>query len=133
MRIELEPKKLEALRRAVSRNPQVVLQEVKRFLTRGIAVYNRGILREPWRIGGSGGGAPVDTGHLRDTHTKVIETWEARILPNLSAAPYVEWVHEGTHKMEARPYLDYVKQSKDSEIQVEEKGLLDRIIGDLIK
>ena len=57
-------KGLKEFEEAIRRNPKVALSEGRNFLVRGIAVYNKLILRNPWRVGGSGGGAPVDTGNL---------------------------------------------------------------------
>jgi len=119
---------LEEFKKALQRNPQRVASEVKAFLTRAIAAYNRGIIRSPWRVGGSGGGVPVLTGNLRDTHRNEISAWQARIYPT---APYAQFVHEGTSRMRARPWLDYVQQQKDSEVQNLEKQMLENIVSDL--
>ncbi len=119
---------LEELQRAVKRNPQLVVSEVGKFLVRGIAVYNRKIIREPWRVGSNGGGAPTGTGNLRDTHQKSIQKWEASIT---ATAPYAQFVHDGTYKMKARPWLDYAKQTSENEIQKLEEELLTNIVKDL--
>lgn len=117
---------LDALKRAVARNPAKVRTETGKFITKGMAAYNRGIIRNPWRVGQSGGGAPVDTGNLRDTHSRSVSTWEGRITPN---APYAEAVHDrGRHP---RPWLDFVKNQKDNEIRQLEQDLLANITNDL--
>lgn len=115
---------LAGLRAAIRRNPQKVLDEVNKFLVRGLSKYTKGIQSEPWRVGGSGGGAPVNTGNLRDTHAKIINRWDARVGPS---APYAGYVHRN------RPWLDYVKRTKDQEIQQLEKELLENITNDLAK
>jgi hypothetical protein len=109
---------------ALSRNPAVVEKEVSSFLVRSIALYNQGIIRDPWRIGMSGGGSPVKTGNLRDTHKRQIEKWEARIYPT---AKYAEIVHE------SRPWLDFVKNDKDKEVEKLQSDMLNNIIKDLSK
>jgi hypothetical protein len=119
---------LEEFKMALQRNPQRVATEVKRFLTLSIAAYNRGIIRNPWRKGMSGGGVPVLTGNLRDTHRTEIQAWQARIYPT---APYAMAVHEGTGRMRKRPWLDYVKQQQDSEVHGYETQMLANIVGDL--
>lgn len=132
---EISFKGMAELRRAVQRNPQAVITEVAKFLQRGIAVYNRIIIRNPWRIGQSGGGAPKDTGNLRDTHVREINPWQARIYPT---APYAAYVHgiEGftrRRKYQLRPWLDYAKETGDREIQALEGQMLQGIIGDLAR
>lgn len=126
---------LEDLRRAVNRSPQTVLTEVAKFLQRGIAVYNRIIIRNPWRKGMSGGGAPVATGNLRDTHVREINTWNARIYPT---APYAAYVHgiEGfkrTRSYQLRPWLDHAKEQGAQEIERLEGVMLSAIVGDLAR
>ncbi len=127
---QFNPADLAGLKSAIKRNPERVKGEIRNFLVKGIAIYNRGIIRNPWMLGVSGGGAPVDTGYMRDTHRKEIGLIEAKIMPTVSYAPYV---HQGTKRMKARPWLDYVKESKDREIREEEKILLENIVKDLAK
>lgn len=124
MEFSINESDLRGLQNAVRRNPSMVLSETKRFLTQGLAAYNRGIIRNPWRVGMAGGGSPVDTGNMRDTHRKIISTWEARISPTTD---YSEAVHRG------RPWLDFVKQEKESEINNFQIQLLERITNDLTK
>ncbi|MEQ9135757.1 MAG: hypothetical protein RLO51_11150 [Thalassobaculum sp.] len=134
-KFELTVRGLEELRRAVLRNPQTVLTEVGKFLVRGIAVYNRIIIRNPWRRGMSGGGAPKDTGNLRDTHVREIQPWSGRIYPTAPYAPYVHGI-EGFRRRrtyQLRPWLDHAKQTGDREIQQLQGQLLDGIIGDLAR
>ena len=50
---------MKELKDAIKRNPAKVKEEARRFLTRGLAAYRRGIINDPWRVGGRGGGAPV--------------------------------------------------------------------------
>ena len=56
---------LDEFRQALVRNPKVVLSESKKFLQRAIAKYKAGIIRNPWKVGMSGGGSPVLTGNMR--------------------------------------------------------------------
>ena len=132
---DLSVEGLAELRRAVLRNPQAVITEVGKFLQRGIAVYNRIILRNPWRRGMSGGGAPVDTGNLRDTHVREIGPWSARIYPTAPYAAYVHGIDGFTRRRsyQLRPWLDHAKETGDREIRALEGRLLEGIIGDLAK
>jgi hypothetical protein len=118
---------------AVARNPKKVLDEARFFLTRGLAVYKAGIIRAPWRIGNRGGGAPVRSGNLRDTHLTQIRGLEGTIGPNLEAAPYGKFVHQGTRLMQGRPWLEYVKSTKQGEIESLYRGMLKEIVSDLAK
>ena len=135
---------LDQLREAVKRSPQRVLNETRSFISRGLAVYKRGIINSPWRMGGNGGGVPVSddprynrkyqkqrSGNLRDSHMTEIDGLEGRIGPNLSAAPYAVYVHEGTGRMKARPWLDYVKKTSMGDIETLYRRMLENIISDL--
>ena len=117
---------------ALARNPRVVKRQVSDFLVKGIREYNKGIIRSPWRVGGSGGGgSPVarkDGGMLRDTHKREIGDMEAKIYPT---RPYAIFVHDGTKKMETRPWLDHVKDKSSLEIKKLQNRMMDNIIKDL--
>ena len=121
---------LDELKRAIARNPEFVVQRTREFLVRGIAAYKRVIIRNPWIAGsGSGGGAPVNTGNLRDTHVTRFENFEAAVGPSKEATPYAAFVHgiEGyprKRNYQLRPWLTYAKQTADGEIQQLEKELL---------
>lgn len=122
--VEFDPKDVKALERAIKRSPQTVLREVGVFLARAIATYNRGIIRSPWRLGMAGGGAPVDTGNLRDTHKKTVSPMSAEIYPT---AGYAEKVHAG------RPWLDHVFNSNQNDIRKLEEQLIEKVTQDLAK
>jgi len=128
MGFEFDTEGLEELRQAVARNPQKVLDEVSKFLTRGGAVYKSTILNNPWRLGMAGGGAPRASGNLAGTHVTDQSTWEWRIKPT---AGYAIFVHEGTRKMSSRPWLDYAQEQNRGEIEKLETELLDNLINDL--
>ena len=118
-------------RKAIEKNPQFIANEVKKFITRALARYRSGIINTPWRMSGSGGGSPVamlNGGNLRDTHRSEVGNFEGRIYPT---ARYSEFVHEGTGKMKARPWLDFVKKDKDKEVKDLEKELLTNIVHNL--
>ena len=137
---------LRELKAAMARNPQHVLDEARLFLTRGLAAYKQGIIRAPWRIGGGGGGSPVSndpryprkyqrqrSGNLRDSHVTTISSLEGMIGPNQSTAPYARFVHHGTRRMQGRPWLEYIKQSKDSTITSLYRQMLKNVVTDLSK
>lgn len=124
MEIAFDEKQYRALQSAIQRNPRVVVSAVGRFLIKGIAVLKRGIIRSPWHIGMTGGGAPVRTGNLRDTHAREASPMSARIFPTAS---YAESVHVG------RPWLDHVAKTSNEEIKRLENELLEAIVKDLAK
>ena len=116
---------LEAFRRAIARNPAVVIKESKDFLVRAMALYKKEIRSRPWQAGAkSGGGVPIDTGNLRDTHRTEISKLSAKLYPT---ANYAKYVHEGTSRVDARPWLDHAKNAQARNVQELEGRLLDRI------
>ena len=144
-----QPARIEGMKEfqaAIRRNPKVVLKESKKFLVRGIAEYNKGIIRKPWRIDGSGGGAPVSndprykrayqrqrSGNLRDSHQVKIQALKALIGPTQAQAPYAAFVHGGTSKLQARPWLDFVRDKKQREIQKLYRILITTVTKDLAR
>jgi hypothetical protein len=127
---------LKELQRAVNRNPKKVLNETDKFLTKGMAAYKRGIIRSPWRIGASGGGAPKKTGNLRDTHhTDTISKLKRSIGPTAKYAKYVHGIPGIARKRsyQLRPWLDHTKKTKAGEIQKLYGLLLKNITSDLAK
>lgn len=124
---------LKELKAAVARNPQKVVDEAGKFIVRGLKVYRGYIIGNPWRKGTSGGGAPVDTGNLRDTHQTQITTWEGRIYPT---APYAAYVHgiDGfprKRSYQLRPWLDYAKDKGDAQVDELQDTMLNNIVNDL--
>ncbi len=126
------------LQLAIKRNPQKVIDETRTFLTRGLAIYKKGIITNPWRMDGNGGGAPVaarNGGNLRDTHQTDITGFVGRIYPTASYASYVHGI-EGmprTRSYKLRPWLDHVKKDKQSKIETLYRQLLMNISKDLAR
>lgn len=138
MKWEMTIQGLEELKRAIARNPEYVVKRTREFLVRGIAAYKQVIIRNPWSVGASGGGVPVRTGHLRDTHVSSIGNLEARIGPDQQAAPYAAAVHgiEGYPRKRSyklRPWLDYTKITASDEIERLQGELLTDIRDQLAK
>ena len=128
--MQIEIRGLDEFKRAIERNPSVVQKQINSFLVKGMAVYNRLIIRNPWRVGMSGGGAPVRTGNLRDTHQRTVERFQARIVPTAS---YADKIHDGTGKMKARPWLDYAEKEGEKDIERLADTMTENIIKDLAK
>jgi hypothetical protein len=121
------------LEAAIRRNPAKIREEVGKLLVRGIAEYKKVMFRSPWKVGGYGGGVPVDTTAMRQQHQTRFERFRASIGPNLRATPYALFVHEGTHKMQGRPWLDYAKKKADRNIRKLSQDFLDNVVKDLAR
>lgn len=128
--VEVYIKGLKELEAAVKRFPGEARTELSRFFQRGLAVYRSGVKNNPWKVGGRGGGSPVRTGGMRDSHTEKIEPFRAYIRPTTN---YAMFVHEGTYKMKARPWLDWVKRDKQKEINQLSVNMLDNLVKMLAK
>lgn len=130
MKYELDTKGLE---QAIARNPAKIKQEVGVFLVRARAMYMGTILQSPWRVGGRGGGAPVDTGDLKSAHRDQISPWQWKVEVKDQNVPYAPFVHDGTRNMSARPWLDYAIDTNSSKLEQMQVQLLDTITDDLAK
>lgn len=134
MEIRIVEKDRVALQRAFSRNPERMKTEGLRLMNRIKTGLERQIIRNPWRIGGSGGGVPVATKSLRTEHNYDVEPTQVKISVDDAKARAYGWaVHEGTPKMEARPWLDYAKEREEKNISNMADDFLNRIVGYLAK
>jgi hypothetical protein len=115
---------LDELKEAIARNPEIVKREIGNFLKRGMEVYTRIMLNKPWRVGETGGGVPVATGNLRDTHQLTYLPYEAYIQPT---APYAGPIHS------KRPWLDYAFNQGQQKVEELENNLMEKIAEDLAK
>jgi hypothetical protein len=121
---ELTTKGFKEFKKALERNPTKISRASGVLIQRAIAKYREGIQNNPWRIGMSGGGAPVLTGFLKDTHESKVSPFEGSIFPT---AKYGKYLHP------KRPWLDYVFKQKMPEIKQLEDDFLKEIITDLAK
>ena len=126
--------------RAIKRNPRVVLSELKKFFVRAKAEYTKTVIRNPWQVGGSGGGSPVDTHALRDSHQAKITPFEMTFGPNTDVVRYAKYVH-GRRKGEinartgvkSRPWLTYAFDKNKRAIEKLSGDMLGKIVKDLAK
>lgn len=127
--LRFEKSSLESFERALRKAPEIVEFNGKRFLTLAKAELLQTIMNDPWEIGDKGGGVPVDSGHLRDTHRSVIHNMQLTILPlpNTSEPNYADWVHGGTRKLEERPWLDYAMKANRDRINKHSESMLEDI------
>jgi len=119
---------------ALVKSPEVVKVELQKYFIRALELLKRGVKNNPWRVGGSGGGAPVDTRHLIDDgHLTVIEKFRAFLEVDTNEVKYAVFVHEGTQRMEARPWLDFVTEDQRKGIEELQDDLLKNIVNALAK
>ena len=115
--------------RAFKAAPREVADEGKIFLTRGLSEYKRVSLQtKPWKVGQSGGGIPVATGNLREQHRTVISGLEGKFGVGQSRVKYAGYVHDGTGRMEARPWLEYARIKADGAVKKHYKVFMDNIL-----
>lgn len=140
MKVRWNENTLRTLQNAIRRNPDVIRSESLAFMTRAKAVLMTTINRNPWRVGGRGGGAPVDSRRLLQSHQDRISPFELRIFPEPRATKikspwntYAELVHDGTSRMKRRPWLDYAVKSNDMQIRQLQGRLLEHVTKDLAK
>jgi hypothetical protein len=126
------------LKKAIQRNPQKTKDEVNIFLVRTQSVIKQGIVQEPWRVGATSGGVPVKTGNLKKAHEYTIEPFRFVVAVNKRKTQVGKWnyaslVHDGTSKMEARPWLTNIEKTKRPQIDRLAKDMLEKITTDLGK
>lgn len=134
--MKFEIKGIEDFKKAIESNPEVVVYELKNFFQRAISVYQDIVWKNPWRMGGSGGGSPValvEGGTLRNSHKPDFKDWSARLYQDDDIAPYGKYVHgiEGFPRKrtyQLRPWLDYAFKKGDEGVREKEKILLTNIV-----
>lgn len=115
--------------RAFSTAPQEVAKEGKIFLQRGLSEYKRvAVQNSPWRVGQSGGGVPISTGNLKEQHRTVINGLEGRFGVGDSMVKYAGYVHDGTRRMKARPWLEFARTKANSAVEKHYKVFMDNIL-----
>jgi len=117
------------LSRAFIKAPALIENEGKKFLVRGLSEYKRvAVQTAPWRIGQSGGGIPRALGNLREKHRTKIKGLEGIFGVKPSDVKYAGFVHGGTRKMEARPWLDFARQKADKAVQKHYGVFMDNVL-----
>lgn len=123
-----------ALERAFSQSPEIIKTEGLRMMNRIKTGLQRQIIRNPWRIGGIGGGVPIDTRSLRDEHKYRVQPAQLKIsVAQAKANAYGWYVHEGTSKMQARPWLNYAVEKEEKNVKDLADDFLNRIVSHLAR
>lgn len=134
MKLRTELYGRDELIRAIKRNPRFVRDRSLQMMTRLKAAYQMTINRNPWRVGGTGGGVPTKTGSLRDAHGYDIKPWHLKIEVRPEKAKAYGWsVHEGTKYMKKRPWLDYAHEKEKGTREEHYDDFLEDIVEDLAK
>jgi len=102
--IKVEIKNLAEIKRAFGKAPQLTLKYI-----------NAAIQLSIFKIeGDSKRNTPVDTGYLRASHQSMFRNFYGELEPK---ANYAIYVHEGTYKMRARPFLYNAVMSNEQYVQ----------------
>ena len=132
--IQINEKDLRNLRKAFNNSPDLMRSKGGQLMTRLKANLQQRIIRKPWQVGWSGGGAPVASGSLRDAHRYKVSSTELEIsLDPSKEDSYGRYVHEGTSKMEARPWLDYAVEKEESNTNQLVNNFLDDVVQGLAR
>ena len=127
---------------AINRNPKVVANELKKFFVRSKALYTKTIIRSPWQVGGSSGGAPVATGALRDSHQGGTRIRPLSMVfgPNTDVVTYAKYVHgrgpgeiNSKTGVKSRPWLNHAFDKNKKGVEKLASDMLTLITKDLAK
>jgi len=124
MEIKIKVENLDRWKRLIDKSPQEVTYEAGNFITTVERLFQKTMRNKPWQVNGSGGGIPVATGNLRDTHQFIKQHFRLEVIPT---AEYAGYVHEGTRKMRARPWLRYTAEVTESDITKEANNMIERL------
>ena len=127
--------------RAIKSNPKYVLLEGKKLIQRTKAYITRQLKNNPWRVGdssGKGKGIPVSRGshkgRLRSSLlSKPVSPLSAKLYMNESQANYAKYVHGGTSRMKARPFMDRAKDDAKPFVKKKSIEFLDKVVKNLAK
>jgi|SRR6056297_1213335 len=133
--IKFNKSQLRDLKRAFMKSPTMVEMEAQNFLARANKNLLSTIKNNPWEIGQRGGGAPVRTGRLRKHHRSRVNNMKLSITPMVSEKDpnYADFVHGGTRRMEARPWLDYAVKTNERKIKVLGNEMLNNLVKKLAR
>lgn len=102
--IEVKISNLAQIKRAFGKAPQLTTKYVNAAIRLSIFQIESDSKRN----------TPVDTGYLRSSHQSAFRDLYGELMPK---AYYAIYVHEGTYKMRARPFLLNAVKSNESYVQ----------------
>lgn len=104
MSIAIEIKGLDEMKRAFNNSPAEAVKAFDVAIQRSIFLIENNSKQV----------TPVDTGFLRETG--MVTSFEALIGRLDNTAPYATYVHDGTKKMEARPFFDQGIEASQADV-----------------
>ena len=118
-------KGLAELQKNLARSKSIINKHYARAIKRGSLILERDL-----KTGGYVPVAAVQGGTLKGSIRTAIQPLKATIAPHTDYAIYV---HEGTWKMKARPFLDTAIKNKKAEIEKEFLNATGLIVKELAK
>ena len=115
------------LQEAIEKSPKAVHKAGAQYIQKGITEYEKIVKRSPWRVGQSGGGAPVRTGDLKTANKKTFDF--NRLIGRLGVdekmGARAEYRSKEVSKVidyavrvhKKRPWLDYAQLKAENEIE----------------
>lgn len=116
--VKITIKNMAEIRAAFAKAPGLTVSAVNRAIQKSIFTIERDSKRA----------TPVDTGYLRASHRTLFSNLRGEVGPTAVYAPFV---HDGTSRMRARPFLLEAVQTNEQRVQgyfvSEIQGVLDSI------
>lgn len=132
--ISIEFKNIDKLKRNIIAHPRKSFDEIQEYLTKAQIVIERIYTKNPWRVGGTGGGVPIKTGNLLKKGTGLeIKTMSRGFYVDDAKVDYAEEVYEGRKNMKGRPWLHYAGEKGEKDIEKLQVKLLNNIVENIIK
>lgn len=126
--ISVEFKGIDELKKKIISQPKKTYDGIQIYLVRAQNVIQGIYTKNPWRVGGSGGGVPVKTGNLLKKGTGLkIETFRRIFTVDDKKVDYADDVYSGRGSMKARPWLEHAKTTGDKDIEKLQVELLNNI------
>lgn len=111
--IKVEIKNLDKFMEAMIKSPQIVSRRMQNAIEKAGNVFLRGT-KENIRTGTDMWKPPINTGFMWNNIFLNIFPLKAEIRPTASYAVYV---HEGTSRMQSRPFLEITERTENDEMQ----------------
>ena len=126
------------IRKAIERHPEELRQSALVFMRDSINAYKRTINSSPWRVGGNGGGVPIDSSNLKKAHRDELGVFESKIWVDNSKTQVGRWdyaqlVSGGTSRMQGRNWLKYAQQTNRDKVGRNAQKFLKNLVTNLAK
>ena len=127
-RISVKIRNLKRFEAAMRKSPKTVAKHLQKAISKSTLLFSKEA-KDNIRTGRSMYKPPLDTGVMMNSIFPVITTLRGVVKVGSSKAlNYASFVHEGTSKMQARPFFDITADTTSVEINnIFERGLNDAI------